>query len=87
MQVNKSYDIPQYFLGKITHFCSLLFICNVLRQLLLLLLAILKYDCRILVSLGQFRNVKLSFLPFVKVKYSNIADTYLSLSDKPISQP
>jgi hypothetical protein len=29
LQVNESYDIPQYFLGKITHFYSLLFICDV----------------------------------------------------------
>jgi hypothetical protein len=28
-KVNESYDIPQYFLGQITHFCSILFNCDV----------------------------------------------------------
>jgi hypothetical protein len=30
MKVNESYDIPQYFLCKITHFCSVLFNCDTL---------------------------------------------------------
>ncbi len=30
MKVNKSYDIPQYFLSQITHFCSILFNYEVL---------------------------------------------------------
>jgi len=29
-KVNKSYSIPQYFLGQITHFCSVSFNCDVL---------------------------------------------------------
>ncbi len=75
-KVNESYDIPRNFLGKILHFCSLSFICNVLCFFLLLLLPISKYDCRILVLFRQFRNFELSNLPFVKVKIFNIADTY-----------
>ncbi len=81
MKVNESCNIPQYFLCKIIHFCSLSFICNVLCQLSLLQLAILKYDCRISVSLGQFQNFELSYLPFVKAKNSNIADTYRQQND------
>ena len=68
MKVYESYDIPLYFLGKITHFCSLLFICDVLCQLLFSLLSILKYDHRISVSLKQYQNFELSYLPFVKLK-------------------
>jgi hypothetical protein len=75
MKVNKSYNIPQNFLGKITHFCSLLFICDVLFWLSLLLLVISKYDRRISVSLGQFQNFELLYLPIMKVKKFNIADT------------
>jgi hypothetical protein len=75
MKVNESYNIPQHFLGKIPHFHSLSFISGVLCQLSLSLLAISKYDCRILVLLGQFQNFKLLYLPFMKVKNSNIADT------------
>jgi hypothetical protein len=81
MKVKESYDIPQYFLGKTTLFCSLSFISNVLCQLSLSLLAISKYDCRILVLLEQFQNFELLYLPFMKVKNSNIADTYSQITD------
>ena len=49
---------------------------EVISDIGLSLLVILKYDCRISVSLGQFRNFELSYLPIVKVKKFNIPDTY-----------
>jgi hypothetical protein len=75
MKVNESYNIPQNFLGKIIHFCSLSFICNVLCWLSLLLLVISKYDCRISVLLRKFQNFELLNLFIVKDKTFNIPDT------------
>jgi hypothetical protein len=49
--------------------------CDVLCWLSLSLSVISKFDCRILVSLGQFWNFELSNLPIVRVKKFNIADT------------
>jgi hypothetical protein len=63
-------------LCKITHFCSVLFNCDVICLLSLSLLAISKYDRRILVSPRQFQNFELLYFAIVKVKNSNIADTY-----------
>ena len=69
-KVSKSYNIPQHFLHKITHFNSLSFNCNVLCWLLLSLLVILKYYCRISVLQGYFQNFELSNLPIIKFKKS-----------------
>ncbi len=73
MKVNESYDILQNYLGKILHFHSLSFICDVLGWLSPSLLTILKYDHIILISLRQFQNFELLYLPIMKVKKFSIA--------------
>ncbi len=75
-KVNESCNIPQYLFCKITHFCSVLFNWDVLCLLSLSLLAVSKYDRRILVSPRQFQNFELLYFAIVKVKNSNIADAY-----------
>jgi len=79
MKLNKSYDIPRYFLCKITHFHSVLFNCNALLAFRDFVLWQTKFFCLLLYRFAFRWHRQIFCHSQMKGNLPNIADTYLTL--------
>ncbi len=76
MKVDKSYDIPQYFFGPITYFCSVSFNCNVLLAFHNFIPWWTKFFCLLSYHFASRQYCQIFHHCQMKGDIFNIADTY-----------